>query len=176
MWTGQKVRLRALERDDLSLTHKWANTPEILEYEGNPFPVSMAEENSWYESRLRDDHRTVLIIETLDDGRPIGNLYFDIDWRHRSVELSITIGDLDVQGKGYGTDALRTAVQHAFDELGLNRVSASILAFNGRSIRAFEKAGFTQEGIGRQCYLWHGAFQDMVRMSILREEHGSPSR
>ena len=171
MWTGQNIRLRALEREDLPLTQKWFNTPEIMEYEANPFPVSMSEENDWYESRLRDDSRKVLIIETLDEKRPIGNLYFDVDWKHRNVTLSITIGELDVQGRGYGTDALQTATHHAFEELGLNKVSASILAFNAGSIRAFEKAGFRKEGTIRQSYLWHGTFQDQVIMSILREEY-----
>jgi RimJ/RimL family protein N-acetyltransferase len=173
MWTGKKVRLRALDREDLPLTHKWINTPEIVEYEGHPFPVSMAEENDWFESALKNENRKVLIVETLDEGRPIGYIYFDIDWRHRGVKLSITIGELAHQAKGYGTDALRTAVHHAFQELGLNRASASIFAFNQRSLRAFEKAGFRREGVARQCYLWHGAFQDQVMVSILREEYQS---
>ncbi len=44
MFTGSKVRLRALEREDLLLTNKWANTLEIMPFEARAFPLSMADE------------------------------------------------------------------------------------------------------------------------------------
>jgi len=176
IWTGENVRLRALEREDLTITHKWINDPQIVEYEGHPFPVSMTDEENWFEALQSNDRRKVLIIETLADARPIGNIYFDINWRHRSVNISITIGEIDLQGKGYGTDAINTAVQHAFGELGLNRATANIFAFNHRSIKAFEKAGFQQEGLQRQSYMWHGDFQNQVMMSILRKDSRTSQR
>ena len=173
MWTGQKVRLRALEEDDLPLTQRWTNAPSVVEFEGYPFPVSMADERTWFGVVRQSDFRKVLIIEVLEEKRPIGNIYFDVDWRHRSASISITVGEPQEHGKGYGTDAIVTAVSHAFDELGLIRVSAAILAFNTGSLRAFEKAGFRQEGVRRQSFIWHGVPHDQVMMSILREEYQS---
>lgn len=171
MWYGDLITLRGLELDDLKLTHKWVNTPEIVGFEAHPFPISMAEEQIWFDKRLKDDSRKVLIIETLSESRAIGYIYLDLNWRHRRAEITITIGELDTQGKGYGTDALRTAVRQAFNELGLNSVYATILDNNPASIRAFEKAGFKKEGIQRQTFFWQGRFRDSILVSILREEY-----
>jgi RimJ/RimL family protein N-acetyltransferase len=47
------------------------------------------------------------------------------------------------------TDSILLAVGYAFDVLHLHRAALLALAYNQRAIRAYEKAGFTQEGIER---------------------------
>lgn len=172
MWKGKSVRLRALEREDLSDTRRWANAPEVMQFEGIGFPVSMEQEQRWFDSLANNPNRKVFIIETLADKPPVpvGILYLDIDWRHRSGNVSLTV-DPGHQRKGYGTDAIRTAVADSFGVLGLERLSATIFAFNVASLRAFSKAGFTEEGRKRKSYLWRGELQDQVLMSVLRAEY-----
>jgi RimJ/RimL family protein N-acetyltransferase len=143
-----------------------------MEFEGIGFPVSMEQEQRWFEGLVNNPNRKVFIIEALS-GKPalsVGILYLDIDWRHRSGNVSLTI-DPNHQRKGYGSDAIRTAVAASFDVLGLERISATIFAFNVASLRAFSKAGFTEEGRKRKSYLWRGELQDQVLMSVLRAEH-----
>ena len=172
MWTGKKVKLRVLEREDLSDTRRWANALEVMEFEGIGFPVSMEQEKKWFEGLANNPNRKVFIIETLSDkpALSVGILYLDIDWRHRSGNVSLTV-DPDHQKKGYGSDAIKTAVSASFDVLGLERLSATIFAFNVASLRTFSKAGFTEEGRKRKSYLWRGELQDQVLMSVLCAEY-----
>ena len=74
IWVGQLTRLRALERDDLRYTHKWTNDPRNVEFDAHVFPISMAQEEEWFESRLRDPNRNVLVIEKSEDSRAIPHI------------------------------------------------------------------------------------------------------
>ena len=59
---------------------------------------------------------------------------------------------------------------HAFETVGLNRVSLEVYAFNPRARRAYERLGFVHEGTLRQALLWDGAWVDAEVMSILASE------
>ncbi|GHE62210.1 hypothetical protein GCM10017771_85520 [Streptomyces capitiformicae] len=65
---------------------------------------------------------------------------------------------------------MRLTVGHAFERLGLHRVSLEVFTHNPRARRAYEKAGFVAEGIERQTLWQDGEWIDAVRMSILAPE------
>ena len=57
------------------------------------------------------------------EGRLAGVIGYDgIDWENRTTEVGYWLGE-EFQGKGLATAACRALVDHAFGELGLNRVS-----------------------------------------------------
>jgi RimJ/RimL family protein N-acetyltransferase len=65
--------------------------------------------------------------------------------------LGIVIGEKHLWGLGYGSDALKVALDHAFSQLGLRRVKLETLERNTRARRAFEKAGFVLERITNEA-------------------------
>ena len=65
-----------------------------------------------------------------------------IDPERRSCELSICLINESVKNRGYGTRAERLALRLAFEELGLETVTASVLAKNSRSEHVLQKLGF----------------------------------
>ncbi len=76
----------------------------------------------------------------------IGNCgFFDINWRIRSAEVGLFIGEKSCWNKGYGTEVMRLLLQHGFGTLNLNRIFLRVDAENLGGIRAYEKAGFIQE-------------------------------
>ncbi|MDK1360842.1 GNAT family protein [Arthrobacter sp. zg-Y1219] len=91
----------------------------------------------------------------------------DLDPDNASVGFRIVLSPADVLGQGYGTEATRAVVRHAFDDLGLHRVALEVFAFNPRAQRAYEKAGFTVEGRQRNALRWDGAWVDAVSMGML---------
>jgi RimJ/RimL family protein N-acetyltransferase len=101
----------------------------------------------------------------------IGNSgVFGIEWVNRCGELGIMIGDKSEWNKGYGTEAMTLLQRHAFETLNLNRVFLKVYADNVRAIRAYEKAGFVQEGRLRSAVFKHGEYDDVILMSVLRSE------
>ncbi|HDN79985.1 MAG: N-acetyltransferase [Chloroflexi bacterium] len=170
MLRGRKVRLRAPEREDLPLFVRWLNDTEVTRYLTLYWPLSMAEEEQWFENLLKRENDRVFVIET-EEGKPIGNMgLHNIDWKNRKAVLGIFIGEKDYWGKGYGTDAIKTLLRFAFEELNLNRVELRVFEFNTRAIRCYEKCGFVTEGRLRQSLFRNGRYHDELVMAVLREE------
>lgn len=169
-WTGRLVRLRALERQDLSTTRAWVNNPQIAKWEGHLFPISSAQEERWFEETLRNENRKALIIERLDDKKALGCVTFDVDWKNLKGRLAITIGEIGEWNKGYGGDAIRTAVRAGFEEIALNRIDCLVLSENTRSVKMFQGCGFRAEGTLRGNLVWAGKPRDQVILSILRDD------
>jgi len=168
------VRLRAVDRDDLPQFVAWFSDPDVRRFLDMYLPFSLAEEERWFKNLLeRMERREVvmLAIETKDDDAHIGNIsLFDINWKDRHAELGITIGNKDYWSQGYGTDAIRTMLQLAFEQMNLHRVVLRVHADNARAIRAYEKVGFRHEGALRESVFREGIYHDMILMGILEPE------
>lgn len=78
--------------------------------------------------------------------------------------------DPAARGCGVGAGALATLCEHAFGPRGLHRLEADVYAFNTPALRAFERAGFTREGLRRRAYERHGAWQDGVLLGRLADD------
>jgi RimJ/RimL family protein N-acetyltransferase len=89
--------------------------------------------------------------------------------KDRCATLGIALGR-EYVGRGYGTDAVRVIVNYGFREMGLHRIQLSVAPFNPAGIRAYEKAGFVEEGRHRESVLHDGRWYDEVLMSILDHE------
>jgi RimJ/RimL family protein N-acetyltransferase len=173
MIVGEKVRLRPIERDDLPRFVEWFGDPEVRRHLLIYLPFSLAQEERWFENlleRLERQTDVLLAIETAD-GVHIGNLgLHSIDWKNRSAEFGIAIGEKAYWGQGYGTDAVRTLLDLAFREMNLHRVFLRVNVDNVRGIRCYEKAGFQREGTSRDATFKDGAYHDQYVMSILESE------
>lgn len=170
MLRGERVRLRAIEREDIPRFLRWLNDPEVTRYLTIFMPLSREEEEHWFEQQLQDRSRKVLAIET-EDGEHIGNISLeDIHWKDRQATLGIVIGEKERWGQGYGTDAVRTLLRFAFEELNLNRIQLSVFDFNERARRCYRRCGFQEEGVLRQAHYTEGRYHDVIQMAILRED------
>jgi len=91
----------------------------------------------------------------------------------RCAAVGIALGREHI-GRGYGTDAMRIIVGYGFREMGLHRIQLGVASFNSAGIRAYQKAGFTEEGRQRESVLHDRRWYDSVLMSIL--DHERPAR
>lgn len=171
---GKRIRLRADERSDLPKFTEWLNDPDVRRYLSMRLPVSLANEEGWFESMLkspREEQSLAIEVRDGDGWRLIGNCgIFDIDSTVRSAEVGIFIGDKSCWNKGYGTEVMSLLLEHGFGTLNLNRVFLRVDADNKGGIRAYEKAGFVHEGRFRQGTFHDGEYRDMLFMSVLRSE------
>jgi len=83
--------------------------------------------------------------------------YRDVDSIARSATVGITIGEKELWGQGYGTEALGLLVAFLFDYLNLRRVQLDTWSGNERAMRSFAKLGFREEGRLRQAVRGPGA-------------------
>lgn len=171
---GERVRLRAVEREDVKHFYEWVNDPEVTRGLSMYLPMSSVEEEKWFERvQTRDPHEKPLAIEARDgEGwKLIGDCgVFDVEWVNRSAELGIMIGDKSVWNQGFGTEVMLLLLRHCFETLNLNRVFLRVYAGNGSAQRAYVKAGFVEEGRMRQAVYKRGQYDDIILMSVLSSE------
>ena len=169
---GERVYLRPFSKTDLSYVQKWYKDPEIRKMTGEVASISRAEAEKFYR-RLRTDKDRIWYAIVLKEGNRVigesGLLRMFKPWR--CTDMTIIIGEKDAWGKGYGTEAGRLILDHAFKRLGFHRVSNGVVALNERALRFWEGLGFRKEGVQRDGYHCNGEYSDFVMMCILEDEY-----
>jgi len=124
----------------------------------------------WFEKQITS-HLSSFMIVRKTDNTPIGFIEISgYDWHSGNAWLGIGIGERENWGKGYGTEAMNLLLRLVFLEWNLHRVSLSVLGYNARAIRSYEKAGFKNEGALRGFIQREGQRWDMYMMGILRQD------
>jgi aminoglycoside 6'-N-acetyltransferase len=92
----------------------------------------------------------------------------DAEFRHAGVDVFL---GAERQGRGLGTDAVRTLVRHLVEERGHHRVVIDPAAENTAAIRTYEKVGFRPVGVLREYWLdADGIWRDGLLMDLLARE------
>jgi RimJ/RimL family protein N-acetyltransferase len=181
---GEKVYLRALERDDLTgPMFDWAHDPEVTEYMVMGFvpntvgalerEFSVLTENGTAGLLQLPENPTNIVFAIVDrqTDTHIGNIgLFGINWLNRVAEVRGILGNRNYWGGGYGLEAYRLTVSYGFDRLNLRRIVAGIRADNVRTRVLVKKLGFVEEGCGREHYLRNDQAYDVVMIGLLRRD------
>ena len=171
---GDRIRLRAVERNDLPLFVEWLNDPEVKAGLMIYLPLSQADEEEWFDQMQKqpaDQHPMVIEVRRQDSWLVIGDCGFNsIDQHNRSGEIGIFIGQKDLWNQGYGTETMRLLLKHGFQTLNLHRIFLRGFETNKRAIRSYEKASFVHEGLLRQAHYTNGKYEDVLLMSVLKPE------
>ena len=160
------VGFRRLTSDDLPMLRDWLNAPHVYEWWGESSgpgslggPGELAASLSDVEAKYGADiehgsstHRYVILLSD----RPIGLIQWyrladELDYAvavgedpEGAVGLDLLIGEVDAVGRGIGAVVLRAFVdQIVFADPKFTRAMAGPHPENIRSVRAFEKAGFS---------------------------------
>lgn len=169
---GENVILRAIELSDKEILLRIINDGET-EYllGGWSFPVSELEQEAWIESLESNINILRCMIDDKQGKRTVGTVILsDIDYKNGTAEIQIKLLG-DFQGKGYGTDTIRTMVNYCFNELRLHCIYARINEDNTSSQKMVERVGFNREGVLRDRVFKEGKYLDVITYSILNEEN-----
>lgn len=161
------VRLAPLREEDAERLFRWINDRELVILNAPFKPVRWDEHRRWFDRiRTAPDVEIFGIRRRADDGL-IGSCQLNqIDAGRRRCSLQIRIGERDEWGKGYGTEAVRLLVEHAFGELELQLVELEVFAHNERAIRAYRKAGFREQRVRSAGAVIDGEPVDVIEMAI----------
>ena len=95
--------------------------------------------------------------------------YHPIDWQNRMAMIGYWVGK-QYEGKGIVTEACRTLVGYAFDELALNRIEIRCATGNVKSCAIPARLGFIKEGIIADGEWLYDYFVDLNVYRMLARE------
>ena len=169
---GPRLRLRPLRASDVSEEYlEWLNDPEVTRYLEVGARRSTPRTVRAYLQRFHRS-RTDFIFAVIErqSGRHIGNVTINrIHPVHGTADTGLMIGRKDLWGQGYASEAWSLVLHHAFGDLGVRKIVATVVAENGRSLGALKTLGFQVEGVCRQERRVDGAYRDVVRLGLFRE-------
>ena len=157
---GERVRLRSTTADDGAALHTILTAPGVARW----WPNVTREECDEIATR---EEVEAFVIEF--DGEPIGVIQYseerDPDYEHAGIDIAIHD---DWQGRGFGTDAVRTLARHLIDDRGIHRLTIDPAAANQRAIACYAKVGFHPVGVMRAYERGgDGTWHDGLLMDLL---------
>lgn len=174
---GNNVVLRPLLKEDLNDTYvQWMNDAEVCKGSQQatvPYTREMADE--FYQIVQREQNsRVTLAITEKKEGKFIGVVSLHtINWKSRSAEFTILIGDKSTWNKGYGEETTRLIFDYGFRVLNLNRIGAGTFHTNLGMQGVFKKMKMQKEGVRRQAVYKNGEFLDIFEFGVLKNEFNS---
>jgi len=170
---GPRVLLRPLQESDVNEEYlAWLNDRAVNRYLAVGQSVSTDETLRAYLQRFQNSRTDVLfVIIHRQTARPLGTVTINrLHPVNRTADTGIMIGRKDSWGRGYGVEAWRLAIEYAFTNLGVRKLTAGAVVDNLASIAALKKLGFKQEGVFREEFLVDGQYRDIVRFGVFQHE------
>jgi aminoglycoside 6'-N-acetyltransferase len=161
---GPRVLLRPARADDIPTLAAIRREPSVERWWG------VLEEGELEGDLGQEDDVEILAIEV--DGDVVGAIQWyqerEPAFRHAGMDIFLTTL---MQGRGVGTEAVRTLAGHLIAEHGFHRLVIDPAAANEPAIRAYGKVGF--QPVGRLRNSWRGpdgSWEDQLLMDMLADE------
>ena len=160
--------LRPLEESDLKLILPWRNAPTVRQAMFTQHEISWDEHQAWFHRIQADDNKRWFLYLN-DNNEPRGVVYFtDFDAADRSSFWGFYVSPDAIPGTGLRMSL--DALDKAFNELGLEKLNAEVLATNLRSLNMHKKVGFAQEGLFLEHFCNGEKRVDVIRLGIVSSE------
>jgi RimJ/RimL family protein N-acetyltransferase len=170
--SGDRIGLRAIEREDLKALMDWRNRPEFRRNFREFRELAMANQEAWFQALATDQRQLMFAVVDRNDGHLLGasGLCY-IDWVSRNCDMSLYIGEDNLYiDDVYAPDAARTTLRYGFDELGMHRVWVEIYEYDTVKQRLLESLGFQLDGRHREHHYADGRYHDSLFYGLLASE------
>jgi RimJ/RimL family protein N-acetyltransferase len=165
---NDKVSIGPVLAEDVASLFVWFNDSRAAQTDMPYRPVDSLGFKEWLDQNLSLTTQILFVIRSLQPARTVGFVLFkNFQPVFRSAELGVRIGREKDRGKGHGSAATELALEYAWNDLNLRRVSLTVFAGNDRAIAAYRKAGFREEGVMRQAAYVGGVWHDVVLMAAI---------
>jgi len=170
---GERVTLRPLAVTDAAVLAPWMNDAVVTEFMfTGQRPVTIEQVAESIRAQTADAAHAVFLVGDRSTGVLIGTAgLYDIHPTARKAEFRVLLGAREFWNKGYGTEITELLTFYGFDRLNLNKVWLGVTDDNLRGLRAYQKAGYREEGRLRQELYRNSRYYDAIRMSLLRDEY-----
>lgn len=171
----EKIKLRALEPEDLELLYEWENDDSnwIISNTISPFSKYILKRY------LENSHKSIyetgqlrLMIDQIPDKVTIGTIdIFDFDPFHKRAGLGILIANESYRRQGYASMSLKCLIKYGFETLQLHQLYCNILENNPESMDLFKKQGFVQTGIKKDWVKTPDEYLDEYIFQLINDRY-----
>lgn len=166
------IYLSTMEREDCRII--WEDFEYDFSHPTEYLNIGYSVERSddWFNEIQKDQGtKSVRLGIFLNNGMVIGDVALqEINPINRSCSIGMGIAKIMYRSKGYGKQAVKMMLWYAFNQMGLERVSANTLEVNIPAQICLEKLGFVLEGRERKAVFVNGNKYDRLCYGMLKDE------
>lgn len=170
---GEQVYLSGIEAEDIAMIVRTMNREDVRILARSRRDVMNGANAASMVEDLQKRQEGFIIRRRADDVAIGYGLLLDRDEYNREAMLAITVGEAENRGRGFGQDAIKLLLKHAFIDLNLESVHLGVYEYNAAAIRAYEKAGFKTVGKRRHSRIIGKRIYDEVIMDMIADEYFS---
>lgn len=164
----QKYYLRTMTEKDLKIVFDWRNSDHVRLNMFHDALIPWDEHQKWFVRITGNPGNSYHIFEIHQ--RPVGLVCFtDIDMKNKSCFWGFYIGEPG-SPKGSGLAMGFLALDHAFNNMHLRKISGECFSFNLASINYHERLGFRREGQFVEHQRREDKYEDIIRFGLLDRE------
>jgi len=138
------IKLRIIKISDKKYFSKWWRDKDLLKLTSGILKRITNEEVDKYFLKILDSKDNFHYI-IMASRKVIGHIALE-KRKNNWHETQIIIGEKNYQGKGYGTEAVKSLINKA-KRANLTKIYLEVRPDNTRAIKAYEKCGFKKSGI-----------------------------
>lgn len=159
--------LREIADNELELVREWRNAPQVRANMYTRHVISAEEHRQWWSRVCSSDRYCYRMF--VRDGSPLGTVgFYDIDRDSQNASWTFNAAPGAPRGTGSAMEFL--ALDLAFGELNLHKLSCEVLEFNAAVIKLHHKFGFKTEGIFVQHHKVDGNYVNVHRLAIFADD------
>lgn len=161
LFTGNKIKLRPLEPNDLNYLYQIENDTNLWGLSGTITPYSkhlLTEYINHAHLSIYETKQLRLVIEKMNTQEICGLVdLYEFDPINLRAGIGIVINP-NFQQKGFATEAIQLIKNYAFVTLNLHQLFAEIMETNTNSLQLFQKVGFECTGIKKDWIYYQQKF------------------
>ena len=178
-----QVTLSEPNREDVERLLGWLEDQEVNESwygvgdDGRPLhagyePEKVLESDGQEWARVFNDYNRKVFAVYNTEGDHIGEAQLVIEWPLLEAQAFILVGRKDLWHRHYGTMAMVSLLDHAFENMGLHRVWVDVPEYNRPALTMVEHIGFVMEGHFRKAHRRGDQWFDSYALGLLADEYG----
>jgi RimJ/RimL family protein N-acetyltransferase len=169
-WQGKQIKLRTIEMNDVAFF-------EGLDYEFDKnvdaihLPKTKDRTRAWMEREMQPRFGDAFrwVAENAE-GQAVGTIdTFACERRNGTFKYGIAVAR-EYWGQAYAKEMIHLVLRYYFHELGYQKVTPHVYAFNERSLRLHQSLGFVQEGRLRNMVYTDGQYYDEIHFGLTKAE------
>lgn len=173
MLENEKIKLRALEPEDIETLYLWENDSTVWNDGNTLVPWSRFSLRRYIEESFQNIYEIKqlrLMVVLKDSNETIGTVdIFNFDPFHERAEVGILINE-NHRNKGLAEQSILLIQEYAFNFLKIKQLYAHVPACNEVSLRLFQRCGYEIAGKLKNWIKAITSFQDVYILQLLNEK------
>ncbi|MBU4070429.1 MAG: GNAT family N-acetyltransferase [Nanoarchaeota archaeon] len=170
----KRLILKDLVKEDFSELSIQGNCKDIHRFNWYiPFPFTQKDAKELIKNRIKDigPKRKFYELAVVYEKKIIGIVsFYDINLIDKKAKIGYWIGK-DYRKKGFALESVKEIIRFGFEELLLNKISASVMRQNQKSKNLLLKFNFKKIGTKKQDKLIEGKLHDVCLFELLKGEY-----